>query len=54
LVVANESNGLKMDSLIRTSKIATIDKHLAKGLLGKLNELEIQQLNTQLKKLLHL
>ncbi|MFZ4057234.1 MAG: type II toxin-antitoxin system PemK/MazF family toxin [Ferruginibacter sp.] len=32
----NSSNGLRMQSLIRTSKIATLDKSLAKGLLGQL------------------
>ncbi|MEI2696054.1 MAG: type II toxin-antitoxin system PemK/MazF family toxin [Saprospiraceae bacterium] len=54
LIKANHSNGLKLDSLIRTSKIATIDKQLAKGLLGTLEELEIEELNIQLRKLLAL
>ena len=54
LIKANQTNGLKMDSVIRTSKIATIDKQLAKGLLGSLGQSEIDELNTQLRKLLML
>jgi len=42
-------NGLKKLSLIRTSKIATLDKSLAKGLLGKLGPIELTDLNNQLK-----
>ncbi len=47
----NTSNGLKRASLIRTNKIATLDTSLAKGLLGKLNNAELDQLNTKLKAL---
>ena len=47
-------NGLRKVSLIRTSKIATLDKNLAKGLLGKLTQSEISDLNSQLKILLQL
>jgi mRNA interferase MazF len=32
----SNTNGLKKTSLVRTSKIATLDKTLAKGLLGRL------------------
>ena len=49
LLLPNEINGIKKLSLIRTSKIATIDKDLVKGLLGKLYEDEIHNLNTNLK-----
>jgi mRNA interferase MazF len=49
LLLPNEVNGIKKLSLIRTSKIATIDKDLVKGLLGKLSEDEIHNLNTNLK-----
>jgi len=48
------SNGLKNQSLIRTSKIATLDKTLAKGLLGRLNSKELSDLNDMLKILLRL
>ncbi|MCE6988042.1 type II toxin-antitoxin system PemK/MazF family toxin [Dyadobacter sp. CY323] len=48
------ASGLRKKSLIRTSKIATLDKLLAKGLLGKLSELETNDLNSRLKILFQL
>lgn len=42
-------NGLKKVSLIRTSKIATLDKSLAKGLLGQLSQTESDELDNKLK-----
>ena len=51
---SNSSNGLKKPSLIRTSKIATLDKTLATGLLGKLSTNELGDLNDKLKILLQL
>jgi mRNA interferase MazF len=53
-LMPTDSNGLKKQSLIRTSKIATLDKTLAKGLLGRLNSQELSDLNNKLKTLLHL
>jgi mRNA interferase MazF len=50
----NNVNRLRAKSLIRTSKIATLDKRLAKGLLGELSHIELTELNIQLKKLLQL
>ena len=50
----NSSNGLKKQSLIRTSIIATLDKALAKGLLGTLTNTELADLNNKLKILLQL
>ena len=47
-------NGLKKESLIRTGKIATLDKSLAKGLLGKLSRHEIAQLNLGLRTIFQL
>lgn len=47
-------NGLRKQSLIRTSKIATLDKTLAKGLLGRLTFIELNELNNKLKILLQL
>jgi mRNA interferase MazF len=38
LLVPTNTNGLKKQSLIRTSKIATLDKSLVKGLLGRLGQ----------------
>jgi mRNA interferase MazF len=49
LMLPNTINGLKKSSLIRVSKIATIDKKLAKGLLGKLSQNEVSDLNQKLK-----
>jgi mRNA interferase MazF len=53
-IVPIPSNGLKRQSLIRTSKIATLDKKLAKGLLGTLHTNELGELNRKLKVLLQL
>jgi len=49
-----KSNGLKKESLIRLSKLATIDKGLALGRIGRLDTDELKQVNTHLKKLLKL
>ena len=54
LLLPNQNNGLRKESLIRTNKIATIDRQLAKGLLGKLNNEELLDLNSKLKLLLQL
>lgn len=48
------SNGLRKQSLIRTSKISTLDRSLAKGLLGQFNTNELSDLNNKLKILLGL
>jgi mRNA interferase MazF len=53
-ILPTQLNGLKKLSLIRISKIATLDKTMAKGLLGQLTTLEIDSLNIQLKILLKL
>lgn len=48
------ANGLKKQSLVRTSKIATLDRTLAKGLLGQITVNELSDLNNKLKVLLRL
>lgn len=53
-IVPTSFNGLKKQSLIRVSKIATLDKTLAKGLLGRLTSSELSDLNDKLKTLLRL
>lgn len=53
-IVPTLFNGLKKQSLIRVSKIATLDKTLAKGLLGRLTSSELSDLNDKLKTLLQL
>ena len=54
LLTPSAINGLRKPSLIRTSKMATLDRSLAKGLLGKLSVTEITDLNGKLKVLLQL
>ena len=54
LLSPSSSNGLRKPSLIRTSKIATLDRSLAKGLLGKLSTAELSNLDIKLKILLQL
>ena len=48
------SNGLKVPSLIRVGKIATIDSDLVLGELGELSDVEILELDKGLKELLRL
>ncbi|MBU4537865.1 MAG: type II toxin-antitoxin system PemK/MazF family toxin [Weeksellaceae bacterium] len=47
-------NFLKVDSVLKTSKIATLNKDLVVGMLGVLNAHEISQMNEKLKELLKL
>ncbi len=49
LLLPNMVNGLKKQSLIRISKISTLDRKLVKGLLGKLSKTELADLNQKLK-----
>lgn len=53
-VYPNRENGILKQSLIRTSKIATLDKFLAKGLLGKLSTTNVKGLDKQLIELFKL
>lgn len=54
LLLPNLTNRLKKQSLIRTSKIATLDRILVKGLLGRLTPNELAELNNKLKLLFQL
>jgi mRNA interferase MazF len=47
-------NGIKKQSLIRVSKITTLDKKLAIGKLGSLSNEEITNVNINLRQLLKL
>lgn len=49
-----ESNGIKKTSLVRLSKIATLDKKLVIGRIGSLNKKELIELDVNLKKLFQL
>lgn len=54
MLMPNPSNGLRKQSLIRTSKIATLDRSLAKGLLGRLSANDLTDMNSKLKILFQL
>ncbi|MBA3647974.1 MAG: type II toxin-antitoxin system PemK/MazF family toxin [Chitinophagales bacterium] len=54
LLTPSSSNGLRKQSLIRTSKIATLDRTLARGLLGILTQTDLGDLNNKLKILFQL
>ena len=54
LLTPSTFNGLKKPSIIRTNKIATLDKTMIKGLMGKLTHQELIELNANLKTLLQL
>jgi mRNA interferase MazF len=54
ILLPTSTNGIRKQSLIRVSKIATLDRKLAKGLLGRLTISDISALNSNLKKLLDL
>ncbi|OJV14679.1 MAG: hypothetical protein BGO21_18425 [Dyadobacter sp. 50-39] len=54
LLNPSHANGLKVISLIRTRKIASIQRNFAKGLLGRLSANELSELNSKLKLLFQL
>ena len=45
----NIDNGLRKLSLIRVGKIATLEKYLIKGLMGRLTPNDIHEINSKLK-----
>ena len=54
LLEPNDFNGLKKTSLLRLSKITTIDKDLILGRLGELNAVDIGKINRNLVAILEL
>ena len=54
LLQPTTGNGLKKESLIRLSKIATIDKDLILGHLGEISPFDIETMNKKLMVLLKL
>ena len=54
LLQPGKENGLKKESLVRLSKLATLDKDLVLGRLGHLDALAIKIMNKNLKALLKL
>ena len=54
LLEPDQFNGLKKPSLLRLSKITTVDKDLIHGKLGELNESDINLINSNLLQLFNL
>lgn len=54
LLKPNSTNGLKVNSLIRVNKIATVDIDIVLGILGKLSNINIELLNSSLIQILDL
>lgn len=54
ILTPSSQNGLKKESLIRLSKIATVDKDLILGKIGSLNTSEIQEVNSSMIELFDL
>jgi mRNA interferase MazF len=49
VLAPNNDNGLRKLSLIRVGKIATLEKSLIKGLMGRLAPNDIHEINSKLK-----
>ncbi len=49
VLAPNNYNGLRKLSLIRVGKIATLEKSLIKGLMGRLTPNDIHEINSKLK-----
>ena len=54
LLKPTKNNGLKKESLVRLSKLATIDKNLALGRIGRMDANDLKQVNINLIKLFKL
>jgi mRNA interferase MazF len=54
LLEPTEKNGLKKNSIVRLSKLATVDKDLVLGILGSLYYAELTLVNTGLKNIFEL
>jgi mRNA interferase MazF len=53
-VQPQNSNGIKKASIIRLSKLATIDRSLIIGIIGNLDQMQIAEVNTKLKMIFQL
>jgi len=49
LLQPKTNNGIKKTSLIRLSKLATVDRKLIIGIIGSLDKVELAELNIKLK-----
>ena len=50
LLKPTKNNGLKKESLVRLAKLATIDKNLALGRIGRMDANDLKQVNINLIK----
>ena len=50
----SSQNGLKKESIVRLSKITTLEKKMILGRLGSLSEVKMKELNQNLKRLFDL
>ena len=48
-VKANTQNGLKVDSIIKTAKIATLEKRIALGEIGFLDQKTLKEIDKKIK-----
>ena len=53
-IKATETNGLKVDSLLKVSKIATLQKKIILGELGRLEDKILKAVDNCLKSMFHL
>ncbi len=53
-IPANETNGLLKDSYIMTEKIVTVDKNMLGEHIGSLTNKEMEEVSTQLRRILEL
>ena len=54
IITPAKENGLKQESLIRLSKLATIDSDLVDGILGEIDAARMQEVNQNLLEILRL
>lgn len=54
LIIAEEQNGLKKDSILRVGKITTLEKNLVIGKLGSISSTELGKIDGLLIKILKL
>jgi mRNA interferase MazF len=50
-LMKSEKNGLKKDSVLRLSKLATLSKELVAGRIGSLTEEEVKGVNRELREM---
>jgi mRNA interferase MazF len=54
LVIPSKRNGLKVNSVVKINKIATLEKKIVLGQLGTMESVDIKQIDIKLKRLFEL